>query len=156
MFPGLSHFTTFMDSYLTQPLPLITGRIRFDLHPTGPLPVITYRTDFATLGLKTPDGDVPVVSINENDSDRENEDNSSDVEMDDLPLSAGPSTHSMNGDDDCSTTVSDEDDQGNTTQKIAKPTGQAGRPQSGGYTLEKEIACWGAETILKITVRSHL
>jgi len=140
-----------MHSYLTQPLPLITGRIQFDLHPIGPLPIITYRTDFATQGLKTLDED---VSINGNDSNQENEDNSSDAEMDDLPLSASHSTHSasMNGDDDCSTTVSDEDDQGNTTQKIAKPIGQAGRPQSGGYTLEREIRSWGAETILKVTV----
>lgn len=132
-----------MDSYyLTQPLPLITLRIQFELQPVGPLPVITIRTDFAPFGLKTPGGDI-------DDKESETEDDTSDAEMEDL---ATYTHHNTNNTNASIASSDDDDDEVVTTQRIRKPAGEPGRPKSGGYTLEKEIASWGPETIAKVNV----
>ena len=141
-----------MDNYLTQPLPLITPRVEFALQPPGPLPVITARIDFTTLGLKMPSGNFHVTPVNDNESDIEVD--ASDIEMDNLPLVAGPS-HNKTNDDLLSLSESEDYDHSQETEKIRKPAGEPGRPKSGGYTLEKEIASWGSDTIAKVNV-SHV
>lgn len=137
-----------MDSYLTQPLPLITPRVEFALQSAGNLPVITNRMDFTTLGLRMPNGNAHATPVNDNESDIE-VDNTSDIEMDDLPLAASSLTRNQTYDDFSSLSESENDDQ---RQKICKPVGEPGRPKSGGYTLEKEIASWGSDTIAKVNV----
>ena len=36
---------------------------------------------------------------------------------------------------------------------IPKPSGEPGRPHSGGYSLDNVLSDWGAETLSKLTVR---
>src|SRR5271163_253732 len=139
-----------MDSYLTQPLPLITPRVEFLLQSAGHLPVITTRMDFTTLGLRMPNGITHATPVNDNESDIEVDDNTtSDIDMDDLPLAASSLTHNQTNDDYSSLSESENHDQ---RQKIRKPVGEPGHPKSGGYTLEKEIASWGSDTIAKVNV----
>ena len=138
-----------MDSYLTQPLPPITPRIEFALQSAGQLPVITARMGFTTLGLKMPNGNAHATPVNDNKSDIEVDNSTSDIEMDDLPLAASSLTHNSTDDDFSSLSESENNNQ---RQKIRKPVGEPGRPKSGGYTLEKEIASWGSDTIAKVNV----
>jgi hypothetical protein len=138
-----------MDSYLTQPLPLITPRIEFAFQSVAHLPVITARMDFTTLGLKMPNGNAHATPVNDNESDIEVDNSTSDIEMDDLPLAASSLTHNQTNDDFSSLSESENNNQ---RQKIRKPVGEPGRPKSGGYTLEKEIASWGSDTIAKVNV----
>jgi hypothetical protein len=39
---------------------------------------------------------------------------------------------------------------------IPKPSGEPGRPHSGGYSLDDALGAWGAETLSKVTVRQPL
>ena len=138
-----------MDSYLTQPLPLITPRIEFALQSPGNLPVITAHMDFTTLGLKMPSGNAHMTPVNDNESDIEVDNSTSDIKMDDLPLATSSLTYHQTNDDFSSLSESENNNQ---RQKIHKPVGEPGRPKSGGYTLEKEIASWGSDTIAKVNV----
>ena len=42
----------------------------------------------------------------------------------------------------------------NNNEKIPKPPGEPGRPNSGGYNIEKELSAWGADKISQVTVGS--
>jgi hypothetical protein len=102
-----------------------------------------------------PSGNFHVTPVNDNESDIEVDANTaSDIEMENLPLVAGPS-HNKANDDLSSLSESEDDDHSHDTEKIRKPAGEPGRPKSGGYTLEKEIASWGSDTIAKVNV-SHV
>jgi len=44
-----------------------------------------------------------------------------------------------------------------STTLIPKPSGEPGRPHSGGYSLDEVLSPWGVATLAKVTVSySHL
>jgi hypothetical protein len=88
-----------MDSYLTQPLPLITPQIEFALQSADHLPVITARMNFTTLGLKMPNGNAHVTPVNNNKSNIEVGNSTSDIEIHDLLLAASSLTHNQTNND---------------------------------------------------------
>ena len=44
------------------------------------------------------------------------------------------------------------DEQSNLVQKIPKPSGEPGRPNSGGYSIEDALISWGKDEFHKVTV----
>ncbi|PPR03095.1 hypothetical protein CVT26_004614 [Gymnopilus dilepis] len=119
---------------LSRHLPLITSRIEFRLDGLSrALPLITPRIDFAdSLVFDQADTD-KVGSVDQIDSPEHSD--ASQQAFDAWELHEFPS-----GDhpDDCLPII---------PTRIPKPSGEPGRPHSGGYNLDDELGAWDAETL---------
>jgi hypothetical protein len=121
-----------MESRLNPHLPIITPRIEFSSSSQSHPPVtITPRIDFAQLWTGDNPGSHAVSDAPSDDSDSDSnamdfESEASDDNMSLMPL--------------------------NNNEKIPKPPGEPGRPNSGGYNIKNELRVWGADKISQVMV----
>ncbi|KDR77444.1 hypothetical protein GALMADRAFT_138555 [Galerina marginata CBS 339.88] len=119
---------------ISRPLPLITHRIQFSSKVLSTTPVVTSRLEFGQQTLKR----APVSYV-------ERELTPADHSYGDSPLN-----------EDIESELSDLSDseeapaQPPTSKKITKPSGEPGRPGSGGYSIDDALASWGKEEVLKV------
>ncbi|KAK7013878.1 hypothetical protein R3P38DRAFT_3206445 [Favolaschia claudopus] len=153
------------NSYIGRHLPPISPRIRFPRSSDRPLPYITPRTEFVDLQLMLRLRDpcqtlpesrpVPDTATGSHRSrhSRDLEDaapSSPNVASESLPSQRTPSFASLLSPDPAN-------DLENSADKYKAPTGQPGRPNSGGYNLEHKLIqeCeWTPE--FYVAVQSHV
>jgi len=131
---------------ISRHLPLITNRIRFSSVAMAPLPIITSRVN---LPLRR----VDVPSANRSPEEREltpSEDGKEHYpENKSTRLDDGESELSelseLESEIDC-------DEPLRPAQKIPKPSGEPGRPNSGGYSIEDALISWGKDEFGKVMV----
>ncbi|KDR71182.1 hypothetical protein GALMADRAFT_214158 [Galerina marginata CBS 339.88] len=115
---------------ISRPLPLITHRIEFSSKVLSTAPVVTSRLEFGQQTLKA------TVSY---------------LERELTPSDHGNENSPLNKDVESELSdLSDIEEAPTTSKKIAKPSGEPGRPGSGGYSIEDALASWGKEEVLKV------
>ncbi len=134
-----------MDPIIERHLPLITNRIPFTFNPPSPLPPLTNRKEF--LGNRelsaTPPPFLPnkvsplkysgsVAFAFQKGGETENADK-------------GKGAEEEREDEE-------QDEAIESTTLIPKPSGEPGRPHSGGYSLDDVLSSWGVATLAKVTV----
>lgn len=138
-----------MDPMIAQHLPLITNRIPFTLNPPPALPSLTSRKEFL-------DEREPLATPSNHMADPST-----------LPSTGSPLKYSGSvvffgaqketarkhekGKGVEEQPIQEEPDE--MVALIPKPSGEPGRPHSGGYSLDNVLSDWGAETLSKLTVR---
>jgi hypothetical protein len=131
------------ETMISRHLPLITNRIRFSTSAMAPLPAITPRVNLSLLGNSIP-------PRNANLAEREltpSEDGEGGSQVDD-----GESEMSELSE------LGSDIDNGEAlrpAQKIPKPPGEPGRPNSGGYSIEDALVSWGKDEFGKVTVSNN-
>lgn len=139
------HLSFFAETMLSRHLPLITNRIHFASSAMAPLPTITPRADLPFLGVNIPPGSGNPAereltpSEDSRESSPENKPNVNDGESE---LSELSELESDIGSDEAL----------RPAQKIPKPSGEPGRPNSGGYSIEDALVSWGKDEFGKVTV----
>lgn len=131
-----------MHTIILQHLPLITSRIEFSLSPQPELPVITLRKCFLEYDMQRDNG---------NDMGSHVGDNANNVGND---VDNGADHAEVNGQasgSDISSEAGGDDGFGPGRILIPKPSGEPGRPQSGGFNLERALN-WPKATFEKIQV----
>ena len=123
-----------MSPYISHQLPVITPSIEFFRKSLGPPPPITPEINF---GSNTPSQHAP------------EEDNIEMMEITDMISTPVPDNNDvedfLNRLDDVLCNI-----------KIPKPSGEPGRPRSGGYSLETALGKWGEELFQAVNVRITL
>ena len=120
---------TVINAYLSRQLPVITPEIEFIQENLGPLPTITPCIDFARTSLEhaeVEDDDVDMTAV---------------INIDNPPAERMPDNNNV------------ELDLALGSVKIPKPSGEPGRPRSGGYSLEAALDKWGEELFQMVNVR---
>ena len=120
-----------MPAKLHPHLPTITPRVEFSSFSRLSPPVITPRVDFAELWTTVAHNDIDSHAVTRDPSPFSDSDDGTmdlDLNVDDEPLF--------------------------NNKKIPKPSGEPGRPNSGGYSIENELRVWGADKIAEVMV-SH-
>ena len=127
-----------MDPIIARHLPLITNRIPFTFNPPPSLPPLTNRKEF----LDTREQSATPPSV--------------------LPGRAPPLKYSGSVlfaprkeseiVDKGKGPEEGEDEEVEEVILVPKPSGEPGRPRSGGYSLEEVLSPWGVETLAKVTV----
>jgi len=111
----------------------------------APLPIITPRVDLPLLGVNTllgnrnPTERELTPSEDGEEGSPENQPNVDDGESELSELSELESD-------------SDSDKPTRPVQKIPKPSGEPGRPNSGGYSIEDALISWGKDEFGKVMV----
>ena len=131
-----------MDPLIARHLPLITNRISFVFNPPPSLPPLTNRKEF----LDT--RDTSTTPTRPNHSVLRNQASS-------LKCSASVQfgfevekmTDEGDGEED-----EEVDDIFQSAILIPKPSGEPGRPHSGGYSLDGVLSPWGVAMLAKVTV----
>lgn len=129
---------------IRRPLPLITARIEFSVEPLPSTHIITQRIDFASAPSpfqkeSSPDSLVePIIELDSDSTLSWIDFDDEDAEMED-------------GEEKDDEDESELDIRKPIVKKIAKPVGEAGRPNCGGYNLEKKLK-WEKETFDEIRV----
>lgn len=133
---------------ITRHLPLITNRIRFSSSGMAPLPTITPRVDLPLLGVN-------ILPANGNPTEREltpsedgeegSPENQSNVDDGESELSELSELESDIDSDKLIWPV----------LKIPKPSGEPGRPNSGGYSIEDALISWGKDEFGKVMVGNN-
>jgi len=131
-------------------LPLITNRIPFTLNPPPELPSLTTRNDFVI-------GEPLVTPSNSNPSTLP--DTASSLKYSASVVFFGAQKEMATRKEGKGKKVEEKEvqEEGNGAEEIVvlipKPSGEPGRPRSGGYSLDEVLGVWGAETLSKVTVR---
>lgn len=126
-----------MIRYIQKPHPLIAARVEYTLAPASPLPSITPRVEFTAERL---------------------------AYSRDVVGGGNQATTASEGQDDNDPSISPQGDAESSTvtplrtyrsaSKIPKPTGEPGRPGSGGFCVEDSLKMheWSEESVSKLTV----
>src|SRR6266702_3564631 len=131
---------------ISRHLPLITNHIRFSSVAMAPLPIITSRVN---LPLRR----VDVPSANRSPEERELTPSEDGEEH----YPENKSTKQDDGESELSELSEleseiDCDEPLRPAQKIPKPSGEPGRPNSGGYSIEDALISWGKDEFGKVMV----
>lgn len=143
---GKCQITTTMppqNSTINRHLPLITHRIEFfssNSHSAPPL--ITPRIDFGARWA--PERNRPDSSLSSD----------IDVEMDDAASDAASDISVASTDNKSSSDSEQDEAKDKKGKKIPKPSGQPGRPHSGGYSMETELRGWSPKMFADVNVRA--
>jgi len=142
-----------MDPIIARHLPLITNRIPFTFNPPSSLPHLTNRNEFRKEFRKgfrdareqsaMPPSVLPSVASPLKYSDSvvfalQRGKESETVDM-------GKAREEEREDEEVGEVI-----ESNTL--IPKPSGEPGRPHSGGYSLDEVLSPWGVATLAKVTV----
>ena len=142
-----------MDPIIARHLPLITNRIPFTFNPSSSLPHLTNRNEFrkefpkgfqdAREQSAMPPSVLPNIasSLKYSDSVVFALQKGKESEM----LDKGKAREEDREDEE-----GEEVTESNTL--IPKPSGEPGRPHSGGYSLDEILSPWGVATLAKVTV----
>jgi hypothetical protein len=131
----LTYATPIMTSKLHPHFPIITHRVEFSsLFQSQSPTAITPHIDFAEVWTTKGDSDSRAVSRDQSPSHYGDDEL---MEIDELESDVPDDSVLPNNLDN---------------EKIAKPTGEPGRPNSGGYNIEHELRVWGADKISEVTV----
>lgn len=133
--------------YVQKPHPLIAARIEYTLAPAPPLPSITPRIEFTAERLAYSQdvaGGSSATMVGHNDDNSLNHRPASDSSGDDsADDSAQPARLNRR--------------RSSRNLKIPKPTGEPGRPRSGGFCVEDSLVKthgWSEDSVRKLTVCS--
>ena len=160
-----------MDAQIERHQPLITARLVFAPKTFPPPPIITARMEFPSINVPQHHQRSPTPEITPKRRHTTPKSTySMDVDLETTPRRAAtPTRHPMPKDTQRSRgasvtfqdnidlesplttlTESDEED-GEINEKIPKPSGTVGRPQSGGYNLQEKLT-WNDRTYQSIMV----
>lgn len=128
------------ETMISRHLPLITHRIRFSTSAMDPLPAITPRVNLSLLGNSILPGNAERELTPSEDGEGGPQVDDGESEMSELSelgsdIDSGEALH--------------------PAQKIPKPPGEPGRPNSGGYSIEDALVSWGKDEFGGVMVSNN-